>query len=637
MKKRYNLKIILVALLLSSNLLMAQDANYDWSTSFGATANAQDYSHYIHVDDAGNVYTTGVFYGTIDFDPGAGVANLTATIFDVFVSKLDASGNFVWAKNFGGSSTNTAHSIYVDAAENVYLTGSFNGTIDFDPGTGTNNISTNGNYDIFVSKLDANGDFVWAKSFGSTAADEGHSISVDAGGNVYTTGGFRGTVDFNPGAGTNNLVSTNTTQPDIFVSKLDASGNFVWAKSFGGLGLDQGKSIHIDNAGNVYTTGQFVATVDFNPGAGTDNLVSNGVGDVFVSKLDANGDFVWAKGLGGASSELANSIDVDASGNVYTTGSFTATADFNPGAGTDNLISNGATDIFISKLDSNGDFVWAKGMGGTDNDLAFSLRIDGAGNAYSTGRFNGTVDFNPGAGTDNLISNGATDIFISKLDVNGDFVWAKSIGGTGSEEGKSIDVDGSGNIYATGSYYNTVDFDPGAGVSNLTSNGSADIFVVKLSCVIDVATTLNNNTISANAAGGTYQWIDCDNGNAIIPSATNQSFPATVNGNYAVIINTIGCMDTSACVSVTTVGINNINSENGLSIYPNPTKGLFEISLPDFSGTSVEVYSLVGQKIVDEKLTSNVTTIDLSNNESGIYLLKIRTLKGVNVQRVIKQ
>lgn len=636
MKKRYNLKTMLIALLFSGNLLMAQDANYDWSASFGATAAAQDNSYYIHVDDAGNVYTTGVFYGTIDFDPGVGVANLTATIFDVFVSKLDAEGNFVWAKNFGSNSSNTAHSIYVDAAENVYLTGSFNGTIDFDPGTGTNNISTNGNLDIFISKLDVNGDFVWAKSFGSTNADFGYSISVDGSGNVYTTGGFRGTVDFDPGTGTNNLVSTNTVQPDAFISKLDASGNFVWAKSFGGLGLDQGKSIHVDNVGNIYTTGEFVATVDFNPGAGTDNLTSNGVGDVFISKLDANGDFVWAKGLGGASSEVANSIDVDGAGNVYTTGSYTATADFNPGAGTVNLTSNGSIDIFISKLDANGDFIWAKSMGGTDADLGFSLRIDAGGNVYSTGRFNGTADFNPGAGIDNLTSNGATDIYLSKLDANGDFIWVKGIGGTGNDAGKSLDLDGIGNIYTTGTYFGTVDFDPGTGVSNLTSNGSDDIFVVKLSCVIDVTTTLNNNTISANAAGGTYQWIDCDNGNAIIASATNQSYTATVNGNYAVIVTAIGCMDTSACVNVSTVGIDNfgLNGE-AFSLYPNPAKEQVTISNFNSSINNITIVDITGKVLNSFMPTTAV--IDVSTLAKGIYFVKIQHGEETLTQKIVKQ
>ena len=189
--------------------------------------------------------------------------------------------------------------------------------------------------------------------FGGASSEYGYSIAVDSSGNVYTTGYFQGTVDFDPGTGTSNLTSAGST--DVFVSKLDSSGNFVWAKRLGGASSDYGYSIAVDSSGNVYTTGYFEGTADFDPGAGTSNLTSAGSGDVFVSKLDSSGALVWAKGFGGTSNDRGQSIAVDSSGNVYTTGYFAGTVDFDPGAGTSNLTSAGGDDVFVLKLTSSGE------------------------------------------------------------------------------------------------------------------------------------------------------------------------------------------------------------------------------------------------------------------------------------------
>jgi hypothetical protein len=481
--KMKSVRVVLPLLLAALILTTGTPSTYAWSSAeatvsvFGGTSN--DSGNSIAVDSSGNVYTTGYFQGTVDFDPGAGTSNLTsAGSVDVFVSKLDSSGAVVWAKSFGGASIEYGFSIAVDGSGNVYTTGIFGGTVDFDPGAGTSNLTSAGSEDVFVSKLDSSGNFVWAKRFGGTSSDYGYSIAVDSSGNVYTTGYFQGTADFDPGAGTSNLTSAGNA--DVFVSKLDSSGTFVWAKGFGGALYDQVSSIAVDSSGNVYTTGIFSGIVDFDPGAGTSNLTSAGSADVFVSKLNSSGALVWAKSFGEASFDLGNSIAVDSSGNVYTTGYFNGTADFDPGAGTSNLTSAGSADVFVSKLDSSGNLVWAKSFGGTSNDVGYSIAVDSSGNVYTTGAFVGTADFDPGAGTSNLGSAGSEDVFVSKLDSSGALVWAKSFGGASSDFGNSIAVDSSGNVYTIGFFQGTADFDPGAGTSNLTSAGLTDVFVLKL-------------------------------------------------------------------------------------------------------------------------------------------------------------
>jgi uncharacterized repeat protein (TIGR01451 family) len=231
---------------------------------------------------------------------------------------------------------------------------------------------------------------------------------------VYTTGWFAGTADFDAGPGSFNLTSMGGIF-DVFVSKLNSAGAFVWAKQLGGTGIDYGESIAVDAAGNVYTTGLFGSTADFDPGPGSFNLTSVGSSDAFISKLDSTGAFVWAKQLGGMNQDNAYSITVDAAENVYTTGYFNGTADFDPGTSTQNLTSVGSGDVFVSKLDSNGAFVWTKQLGGTGDDFGASIAVDAVGNVYTTGYFNGTADFDPGTSMQNLTSAGLQDIFVSKL------------------------------------------------------------------------------------------------------------------------------------------------------------------------------------------------------------------------------
>ncbi len=342
--------------------------------------------------------------------------------------------------------------------------------------------------------------------------DEGISITTDAGGNVYTTGLFSGTTDFDPGAGTAYLTSAGYS--DIFIQKLDCAGNFLWAKRMGGSSYDLGYSITTDAGGNVYTTGLFELTVDFDPGAGTTNLTSVGNEDIFIQKLDSAGNLLWVKQMGGTEDDRGFSITTDSGVNVYTTGYFYGTADFDPGAGTYNLTSAGMNDIFIQKLDSAGNLLWVKQMGGNDYDVVNSITTDAGGNVYTTGYFYGTADFDPGAGTTNLISAGGDDIFIQKLDSAGNLLWVKQMGGNDYEAGNSITTDAGGNVYTTGSFYGTADFDPGAGTTNLISAGYDDIFIQKLSPPSTGIETeeriLNQISIYPNPTTGLIN-IDLDN------------------------------------------------------------------------------------------------------------------------------
>lgn len=360
----------------------------------------------------------------------------------------------------------------------------------------------------------ANVYYNYAKGIGSTGADRAMSVFLDSSSNIYITGSFSDTVDFDPGAGTANLTSAGST--DIFILKLDSTGAFGWVKQIGGTGADDGNAITTDSSGNVYVGGRFYSTIDFDPGAGTTNLTAGSAGDAFVLKLDSNGDYLWAKDMGGNSWNAAYSIAVHSTG-VYTTGLFAGTTDFDPGAGTANLVAPGGQtwldQSYVSKLDTDGNYLWAKSIGGSQWDTGESLAVDSTGAVYLTGYFESTADFDPGAPTVNLTAV-SDDVYVLKLDADGVYVWAKKLGGTSSDVGMNIAVDSSNNVYTTGYFNGTADFDPGAGTANLTSAGARDFFISKLDSngdfawVKQVGGTGNDQSTAGNSlvvnSGGVY-------------------------------------------------------------------------------------------------------------------------------------
>jgi hypothetical protein len=455
------------------------NGDFVWAKSIaGSFSYGYDEGRSIVTDTNNNIYTTGFFSYTADFDPGAGIFNLgSAGGPDVFISKLDSNGNFVWAKGMGGTDADYGYDVAIDANGNVYTTGFFSGTADFDPSPNTFNLTSAGYWDIFISKLDNNGNFIWAKRVGGNWLDEGRGIATDTGGNVYVTGSFESSVDFDPGPGTFNL------DDGAFVLKLDNNGNFVWAKNLaiaGNAGYGYGYDITLDLDANVYTTGYFANTADFDPGTGIFNMTSVGSNDIYISKLDSNGNFIWAKSMGGGDGDSGISITVDSHNNVYTTGTFFIEADFDPGLSTYNLTSLGQADVFVSKLDSNGNFVWARSMGGEWSDSGRSITVDKDSNVYTTGTVELTADFDPGPG----IFNVDRGIFVSKLDSNGNFVWAKNMGWSIFNVGYGVTLDSNDNVYTTGTFRDTADFDPGPNTYYITSSGDTDIFISKLGEVV---------------------------------------------------------------------------------------------------------------------------------------------------------
>ena len=280
--------IVTVIICSCTKTLLAQNAVFNWANGFGSTDS--DIGRFIASDDSGNIYAIGTFAGTVDFDPDTGVYNLTTMGGTYgFVCKFSSSGSVVWAKSmdFYGNS------VTVDKSGNVLVTGAFYGTIDFNPGAGTFNMTAMGAEDAFILKLDYAGNFLWAKQFGYSGNAASMVICTDGENNIYTSGNFDNIVDLNPGISSNLFYSLSGA--DMYLSKLDSSGSFVWAKQIGGNGTQESKSITIDDSANIYLTGNFYDNVDFDPDTGT-CILDNSMGtDAFVAKFDSSSHLVWAK------------------------------------------------------------------------------------------------------------------------------------------------------------------------------------------------------------------------------------------------------------------------------------------------------------------------------------------------------
>lgn len=557
-------KSLLFAVLLFSIKCFSQEPTFNSVLTFGSSY--FDNLQGLAIDNSNDVLITGAFMTTIDLDPGQTVANLESIgSSDTFIAKINSSGSLVWAKKFGGAMDNFNLGIATDSQKNVYSVGHFMGTVNFNPGAGTSNLTStlSGPYysfDISISKLDSNGNFVWAKKVGGIGDDSPTAVAVDNSGKVYITGYFNNTVDFDPGSGVFNLSTSGPSgTPDIYVLKLDTDGSFLWAKSFTSVGHNTAEAIKTDAFGNVYFTGTFSNTVDFDPNSGVMQLTAagdSGLPDAFVTKLDSNGNLLWAKSFSGTNFDNGKSLTIDSSNNVIVTGTFNGTVDFDPSSNVHNLTSQGGFDVFVAKLDTAGNFLWAKNFGGLLADNVNNIVVDASNNIYATGFFTGSSNFNIGGDAVVLNATGDnenTDAFILKLNSDGNFSWVKSIKGTKDQAGIAMAIDGLGNIYNGGYFTGTSNFQTESGVYEKTSfNDSRDFYLLKLSLPLGVSE----------------------------------------------------------------------NSKSEFKIFPNPSNGSFSISnLENLAGAKCVIFNLLGQKIEEFSLLANQIKLNL---ERGTYLLDIQ-------------
>lgn len=391
--------------------------------------------------------------------------------------------SLAWVKTIGANdSPLQTNGMATDAAGNTYLTGAFTGTADFDPGPGTVNLTAAGGLDIFFAKYNPDGSLAWAQRIGGSGVDRGNGIAVDAAGNVFVTGNFRGTVDLDPGPGVLNATATpgGFDPLDMFIAKYSSSGAMLWTKLITGTGQEYSEDLATDASGNVVLSAQLDGVpTDYDPGPGVYTLSATNGGQTALLKLDPSGNFIWARQIGEGGSAFPDKMRTDASGAVYLSGYFNHTVDFDPGPSSFPLSSSDASpDAYLLKLAPDGSFVWATMAGGYDYQDVYDFAIDASGAVYATGFFKDNTDFDPGPAYAIPAWQGDREAFLWKINPTGTFAWVHSFASTGNgvEQGLAVDVDANGYVFLLGQFAGTVDFDPDADVQSLdAANGNSFI------------------------------------------------------------------------------------------------------------------------------------------------------------------
>ena len=350
---------------------------------------------------------------------------------DYTISSDKNSFTLLWpgTKQLGTSSRDEAKGVATDSSGNIYVAGFTEGGLD-------GNLSA-GSHDLFVVKYNSSGTKQWTKQLGTSSFDIATGVVTDSSGNVYVTGYTTGGLDGNSNAGAS----------DLFVVKYNSSGTKQWSRQLGTSENDYARGVATDSSGNVYVTGHTMGGLDGNSNAG--------VSDLFVVKYNSSGTKQWTRQLGTSSSDAANGVATDSSGNVYVAG-YT-------GGGLDGNSNAGASDLFVVKYNSSGNKLWTKQLGTRSFENSLGITTDTSGNVYVAGYTLEALDGNSFAGSD--------DLFVVKYNSSGTKKWTKQLGTSSIDTANGVATDSSANVYVTG--YTT------GGLDGNSSAGDKDLFLVK--------------------------------------------------------------------------------------------------------------------------------------------------------------
>jgi hypothetical protein len=473
--------------------------SYRWTKTIGSSLD--DYANSIATDMLGNIYVTGYFSATANFGLDFETTDIKTSAggADIFITKINSNGTYGWTKVIGGTSDDQANSIAIDSSGNIYVTGYFSGLVNFGFDFGRWDMKSSAGYkDIFITKINPNGTYGWTKKIGGISPDVGYGITTDSIGSVYVTGSFMGSVNFGLDFGTTDI-KTTLGGGDAFITKINSNGAYGWTKKIGeDLVFCEGYAITTDSIGSVYVTGFFANSINFGFDFGTTDIKTSlavmGVKDAFITKINSDGTYGWTKAMGGSDDDYGSGVVTDRAGDVYVKGNFKGTVNFGLDFGLTDIKTNRshsfwtfqASSIFVTKIKSNGTYGWTKAFNGTSIASEPGFAIDSLGNIYVTGCFLFDIDCGFDFGVSDLVLALwdvyiTLDIFVTKIDANGNYGWTQRMGGEGNDIGCAIATDTAGNVYLTGRFSLTVDFGLDFGATEIkTSAGSYDIFIAKL-------------------------------------------------------------------------------------------------------------------------------------------------------------
>lgn len=618
----------------------------------------------VATDKDNNIYFCGWTEDTLDLDPGAGTFLVEGPPFTerAFLAKWDENGDFVYGRVFASTGDCRPYGLSLDAQENIYLSGTFRGTIDLDPGNGTSSHTANGQLDAFFVKLDDSGNFDWDYTFGGGSYDYVYDHAVDEQGNVYLTGGFSGTVDFDAGSGTHNISASGSA--DGFLLKVTNEATFDWAHTAGSSSNWEDFSGVAYREGFVYISGYFYNSINLGSGGASTILNNSGSGRAaFVQKLDTTAVSQWGYAITGSGSE-AWDVQVAQDGNVLLCGDFGGTVDFEYGSGTSSAQTNGGADAYVLSVSAAGDYNWHKTWGDTDLDWFIRMHLDTLDNFYGIGIFARTVDMDPDTGEfilekpygdyakfavkmSSCRTFGGTSASAceSYLSPSGNHTWTSSgqyldtiANAAGCDSVLTIDLTIHNSTHSEPTVTSCGPYTSPSGNYTWTETGQyMDTIANAMGCdsvmtidllipVIDTGLVVTNDTITVIHQGASYQWVDCSDGFAPIAGETNAQFIATEDGSYAAVITEDGCSDTTTCIMIEGLGVKGAPAPS-LSLFPNPASDQVMLSTPTTTTTPrtesqrLVIYNALGEVILDQ-VTLLPRVIPTAHWKPGMYFIQ---------------
>lgn len=545
---------------------------------------------------------------------------LTYLAPDVLIAQ---GSSLEWNSQTSGPGDAWVTGLALDADDNSYCSGYYSGLETINSNMVTTVLLSQDEYDGYITKYDPLGELLWAISLGGIADQRVNDIDALSNGDIAVCGPMQNAVDFDPSENDQTII---TSSPSSFIAMYDSQGNLNWARSISTNQLIcQAYALTFDANENVYITGAFTGTVDFDPSAGETSITSTGGSDIFILKLSRDGQFIWAVNMGGTSNDEAYSIATDNEGNVITTGFFSTQADFDPSEDFSVIESKGGTDSYVCKLNSSGELLWAKPTGGTGYDRAHDIAVGPDNEIITTGYFQGTAEFDSGQVPSELTSNGGNDCYVSKWGENGLFQWAKSIGGEFPDHGNSVKIDVLGNALIAGQFWGEVDLDPGVGVDIRNTAEVMDFFILKLD--------REGNRTMNEVIGGTqteyYPQIELNSENRIILTGAYSGNCDMAPGSTELISQATGYDVFILSLEqgiVSSTEENLISDDVMISAYPNPTVSSFNLESKDrIKDLRVVISDPLGRIIATTAYSDFISdTIEL-DGEQGVYIVTLYT------------
>lgn len=546
---------------------------------------------------------------------------------------------FAWVAPIEGAAAR-GMAMVSDPEGNVYVCGNVNGLADFDPGPGEAFNTTSGlNGNIYIVKYGPEGQYIWHVAVGGSGTEIPKCLKLDGQGNLLITGRFDSYFDWDPGADTTAFTSAGST--DGFVAMYDTSGAFHWVQRIGGVGHDETYGVDFDEAGNIYVTGWMSNTVRFGmaPDAITILNPTNGW-DSYIAKLDAEGHFIWAKGIQGPGTQNARSITCGGSGDIYVHGSFSGTTDFDPSEDEFALTSAGGNDAFLCKYDTVGTLIWAKRFGSAGNEGAEVVLSDRQGHLFITGSYQDSITFTLASGTKTLVAVGNSfnsNNYFAKLDTAGTTLWANSVQGNNHFDGVSdIGIDSTGNVIITGAYFaDPLDMDPGPGTYNLVPGLANDIYLGKYTPDGDLTWAVSI------AAGEVF-----DTANGVCTDAEGNVFVTGGFGYWGVFdplqpadsiftSNGMNGFTAKYGTDLITAIPTDLRSATPLLLYPNPAYGIVHLDLGEQAAHGRMVAMDGNGRVVrvwDGRIPTRFSTAEWA---SGTYRIALYMEQGVRSSTLV--